>query len=264
MNDNLPAFDPDAQRRPAGPDRVDITLTDVSLRLTGREVLSSIGARLRGGDVIAVTGPNGAGKSTLLGVLAGLHPGYLGEVSIDGARPGTDPARRRTGLLPTPPPLYDYLSVAEHLELLARLWQVPPDLPDRLERARLTELAARPAGQLSLGQRQRLALALVTFHEPRLLLLDEPFNGLDRDSAQSLAAAIRRHSVGGGVTVVATHLLESLEGVATRLLYLHEGRLLHDLPVAAGRLAALVDRVRVELAEDDEPVPEARLATAGQ
>ena len=206
-----------------------IILDDLGVTLTGTEVLSGITGTIRPGDYVWLSGPNGAGKSTLLRCLAGLVGPSHGTVSVWGAESGSPQARSHVGYLPDTPLLYDVMTPREHLDFLAELWGTDADLTSALERFRLDGIADRYARELSLGQRQRLALAVATFHQPRVLLLDEPFNGLDADTTALVTQTLRRHQLSGGVAIVATHLTGHTEH--NRHLRLDGGRLIEEIAV---------------------------------
>ncbi|MDQ2757953.1 MAG: ABC transporter ATP-binding protein [Actinomycetota bacterium] len=227
-----------------------LAVTDLVLRRGPAQILHGVCLTVTAGEVVCLAGPNGAGKSSLLDVVAGLHPLHSGQVEVLGSPAGSDAAKRLVGALPAAPPLYDQLSAREHLQLLARLWGLSDDRVDEVVASLdLGSLLEQPAGQMSLGQRQRLALGVVTLHGPRLLLLDEPFNGLDAGTTALLRDVVADCAAGGGVVLVATHLLDVLDGLATRLVYLHEGRVLHDVPVPlATHLSELTTRFGVEYA----------------
>lgn len=218
-------------------------------RAFGRlRVLRDVDLTLAPGEILAVAGPNGAGKSTLLRVLAGLMRPTAGEVRVLGrllTRDAAD-ARRTIGLLSHQSLLYDDLTLAENLTFAARLYGVPaPAAAARaaLEAAGLAERATDTPRRLSRGLLQRVAIARALLHDPRLLLLDEPFTALDAASADRLRAELRaRGSQGLGIVVVTHHLAEVWE-IATRVAVMVEGRWVCDEPVA-GPLAGFLPRYR--------------------
>jgi heme ABC exporter ATP-binding subunit CcmA len=178
-------------------------------RSYGRQrVLRGVSLAMPAGRSLAILGPNGAGKSTLLRVLgAVMHP-RRGRVSIYGDDPFTNPsARRRIGFVGHEPMLYGGLSVIENLRLLAILY----GLSDGLERAaRVCDLLGidRPAAlvrSLSRGGQQRAALARALLHRPTVLLLDEPFTGLDLGGADGLGRILREFCQDGGAILMTTH-----------------------------------------------------------
>lgn len=191
--------------------------------------LSGVDLTLRRGEVLLVLGPNGAGKSTLLRSLAGLLRPTRGSIAIDGrllTRDDPD-ARRPIGLLSHQSLLYDELTLMENLLLAATLY----GLPDARTRARAALAAQglehraddRPRS-LSRGMQQRAAIARALLHDPALLLLDEPFTGLDAVAGDRLRELLRVHCTAGrGMVIVTHHAAEAWE-LATRVSVLRDGR----------------------------------------
>jgi ABC-type multidrug transport system ATPase subunit len=184
-------------------------------RSFGRRVaLEPTDVDLDEGELVALVGPNGAGKSTLLSILAGALAPSAGSVE----------RRARTGWVPQRPAHYARLTALENLELFARLERVPA------ARAReLFEAFELPhdvqAGQLSVGNRQRLDVAVALLGSPRVLLLDEPTASLDPEQRRRLWATAAALRDDGGAVLVATHHHEELESHADRVLELVDGRL---------------------------------------
>ena len=190
------------------------------------------------GEALAVAGPNGAGKTTLLRLLAGLMRPTSGEVRLaDGRSPRDHDARRQVGFLSHQSLLYDDLTPLENLRFTARLHGLP-DADARTRRALdAAGLAARggdPVRQLSRGMVQRVAIARALLHDPSLLLLDEPFTGLDADSAARLRAALTAALAEGRGVVLVTHQLGEAWEVATHVGYLTRGRWAEIGPRPAG------------------------------
>ena len=187
------------------------------------------------GETVCIAGPNGAGKTTLLRAVVGLLAPTEGAVLCAGADVERDPAAQRSvGYVPQTPFLYDYLTAWEHVDFIARmrgLGDVHPE--ERLTAAGLAGRADALVREYSGGMRQRLALLLAELHDPPVLVLDEPFNSLDPNGAAQLAETIRDRRATGRSTVVATHLLGVMSGLATRLVVLGAGRKLADREVPA-------------------------------
>jgi ABC-2 type transport system ATP-binding protein len=198
---------------------------DVARRFGVQVALEPTEIEVRAGETLALIGPNGAGKSTLLALLAGaLEPSSGGVERVGGVR---------VGWVPQQAALYDRLSARENLELFARLEGEPE--PARVA-GRLLERfdvpADRPAHTLSVGNRQRLNVALALLGDPRVLLLDEPTASLDPGQRRRLWQTVTQLRADGGSVVFATQNLEELDLYADRVAVLQRGRLTFAGPTA--------------------------------
>jgi heme exporter protein A len=184
-------------------------------RFGAKRVLAPLDLDVADGDFLVVTGPNGSGKTTLLRVLSGLVAPSAGELEL-----GVE--RSELGLLAHEPLVYRELTALENLELFGRLYRVP-ERRERigmlLERYDLWEARHERAASFSRGMAQRLALCRTLLHEPRLLLLDEPFNALDADGADLLERELGMLAA-ERTLVVATHEPQRLDRLATARLAL--------------------------------------------
>lgn len=183
------------------------------------------------GEHLLLAGANGAGKTTLLRLLAGLTGPSQGHVRLDGEDPRRSlTQRRRLGLLSHQTLLYDDLTARENLAFFAALYGIDGQVVGAaLERVGLSAQADLRAGGFSRGMKQRLALARATLHEPEVLLLDEPFTGLDRRSARALAADLRqRADRDTTASVLVTHKVEAAAHIANRVVILRHGRVALD------------------------------------
>jgi ABC-type multidrug transport system ATPase subunit len=213
-----------------------ITVRKVSKRFGTHRALGDVDLKLRAGRVCALLGPNGAGKSTLLGILSTLVRPTRGTVVYGaGGREdaGDGPALRRAiGVLAHESLVYGELTAVENLRLYGTLYGVA-DLDQRIG-ARLDEVGletrarTRPARTYSRGMTQRLALARALLHDPAILLLDEPFTGLDRGGAAALTRTIGRARTDGRIVLVVTHDFEALAGVCDQVAVLRRGKLAVD------------------------------------
>ena len=202
---------------------------------------------LRAGETALVLGANGTGKTTLLRMAAGLLPPSEGEVRVGGVSPrGGSEARSRIGYLSHAPGLYPELTAEENLRFFADLHGVSEErrrIGALLEEAGLAGWEDEPVRVFSRGMIQRLALARVFLHRPDLLLLDEPFTGLDRRGAEALAERLARRAGEGGAALVATHRIEAAARIGDRALVLRRGRPARSVDLggagAEGRAAAL-------------------------
>jgi ABC-type multidrug transport system ATPase subunit len=217
-----------------------VSVRDVSRHYGRRRALAKVTLECRAGEVLGLLGPNGAGKSTLLAILATLLAPSTGEVVYgDRTSQAAGPMlRARLGFLSHDLHLYPELTARENLEFFARLYgldRVAERVAASLLRAGLTERANDVVSGFSRGMRQRLALERALLHEPRLLLLDEPFTGLDDASVAALVGRLRELRDAGRITVVVTHDLDVAEMLLDRVAVLRDGRLV-ALDEAHGRI----------------------------
>lgn len=196
--------------------------------------LAGVSLSVEPGDVVLVLGPNGAGKSTLLRCLTGLARPLRGTVQLAGRDVHADPAARASlGYLSHNALVYEDLTSRENLRFAAALHglhDVETRVDAALATARLTERADTPVRGFSRGMLQRLALARATLHRPALLLLDEPFTGLDVPAAGVLRAGLLAEREAGTAIVCVTHDPGELWEVATRVMILVGGRVVLDGP----------------------------------
>ncbi len=211
-------------------DFTEVAVRDVSRHYGRRRALSHVSLTCRSGEVLGLLGPNGAGKSTLLAILATLLAPSAGEVRY-GERTAAEAGpslRASLGFLAHDLHLYPELTAAENLRFFARLYGVP-DVPAKvsaaLDRAGLASRRDDIVSGFSRGMRQRLALERALLHDPRLLLLDEPFTGLDDASVAALVARLRELRAAGRILVVVTHDLDVAERLLDRVAVLKDGRL---------------------------------------
>lgn len=198
--------------------------------------LESVDLRVEAGEFVVIVGPNGAGKTTLLRVLTTLARPTSGKILIEGldlARQGVI-LRRRIGFLSHRTLLYGDLTAEQNLAFYARLYALP-DAPARigelLERVGLTARRHDLVRTYSRGMQQRLAVARAVLHRPSLLLLDEPYTGLDPLAQESLTALLGELSTEGCTVLLTTHAPERVHLVGRRAVILDGGRLIDDAPV---------------------------------
>jgi ABC-2 type transport system ATP-binding protein len=218
---SVPAAPLDVEREPepvavplAGTSRVDtaasgLIMRGVSRRYGPKTILDSVDLDVEPGASVLVSGPNGAGKTTLLRVMAGVITAHSGTVRLGGLDPDADRRayQRRLGLLsPGDRGVYARLTVRQNLEFGARIALIPrrsrqAAVERGIERFGLTELAERRSDRLSMGQRQRIRLALTFLHDPFLILLDEPSTSLDDAGIALLAGVVEEQMAGGGLVI---------------------------------------------------------------
>jgi ABC-2 type transport system ATP-binding protein len=201
---------------------------------------------LPAGQVVGLLGPNGAGKTTTIRMITGFTPPDAGRVVVHGFDMAGDSAsaRRRIGYLPESAPLYMEMRVADYLHFRAKLFGVPR--PDRMARVGkalaqcwLTEVQGRRIGQLSKGFKQRVGLAGALVHEPPVLVLDEPTNGLDPTQIHETRKLIRELAK-DRTLLLSSHVLSEVERLCDRVIVMAYGKVQAD-----GRPADLIERARL-------------------
>jgi ABC-2 type transport system ATP-binding protein len=219
----------------------------VTRRFDSVTALDGLDLEIREREVFGLLGSNGAGKTTALRILCGLIEPTAGTVTLGGRDVHADPlaARRLFAFVPDGAPLYANLSPRQHLALVGRLHGLDEGRI-AAETARLLDaldLGARiddPVGQFSRGMRQKTALACAILPRPRLLILDEPFNGLDAPTTAVFKEVLRGWADRGGAVLYTSHMLDVAERVCDRVAVLHAGRLigvgdLDELRAVAGQ-----------------------------
>lgn len=199
-------------------------------------VLRGVNLGLCPGELLLLLGPNGAGKTTLTRVLATLSRPSGGDLLLEGVplgRAGREQMRRRLGFLSHQTFVYGHLTARENLEFFGGLYGVPD--PGRaagpiLERVGLAAAARRRAGTFSRGMQQRLSLARVLLAEPDILLLDEPYTGLDPQGTETLTVVLDGLKASHRTLLLVTHELDACLPIADRVAVMVRGRIAADLP----------------------------------
>jgi heme ABC exporter ATP-binding subunit CcmA len=212
----------------------EVRVEDVARHFGRRKALSKISFTARAGTIVGLLGPNGAGKSTLLAILATLLEPSGGTVRYGSHAAATAGAalRARIGLLGHDLYLYPELTARENLAFFAELYGArnPGAAADRsLAHAVLADRADDVVSSFSRGMRQRIALERALVHEPRLLLLDEPFTGLDDASLAALVTRLRERRQDGAIVILATHDLDVAEGLFDQVVFIRDGRMVDRL-----------------------------------
>lgn len=196
-------------------------------------VVDGVDLCIRTETITGFLGPNGAGKTTTISLLLGLLRADSGTCEVLGLPPGHPAALAKIGAMVESPSLYDHLTGLENLEITRLMRDLPRAELDRvLKLVDLTRDAKRPVREYSLGMRQRLGMALALMGQPRLLILDEPTNGLDPSGIQDMRNLIRSLPKETGASVfLSSHLLAEVEQVAEDLVVIHQGRLRYQGPI---------------------------------
>lgn len=205
------------------------------------------------GEVLGLVGPNGAGKTSTLRCLAGIIPASAGSIRIAGHDIATDAiaAKRALAFFPDEPRLFDYLTVRQHLNFVARIYGVRDHeaiAQPLLDEFEIADKADQLPGELSRGMKQKLAIACGLLHGPRVMFFDEPLTGLDPLGIRRMKNSILNRARQGATIVLSSHLLHLLEEVCTHVLILKQGRKIADGTIAevAARFSNGETRVSLE------------------
>ncbi len=219
----------------------------------GRPVIGGLDLTIARGEFYALLGPNGAGKTTTLRMIGGLLRPDAGSISVFGIDVLNDTlaAKAQMAWLPDEPLLYDRLSPMEYLEFVAGLWRVDPTLAKARADALLDTLGLWPHRHercegFSRGMKQKTVLAGALIHEPKFLLLDEPFTGLDAAAARLVKEMLQARAAAGAAILLTTHILDVAERLATKIGILSNGMLVAEGDLAALRLHAGVGAANLE------------------
>jgi ABC-2 type transport system ATP-binding protein len=223
-----------------------IELAELARSYGGRPAVRGITLTIPAGEVFGLLGPNGAGKSTTLKMLATLLRPTGGSARVAGHDLVAEPneVRRVIGYVPEGAELYEALSGEEFLDLVRDLHRIPPATAEARRLALADAFAirqdlGRPMGEYSKGMKQKVLLIAALQHEPRVLLFDEPLDGLDVPAQEALKEVIRERATHGCCVVYSSHILEVVEKVCDRVGIVHQGLLValgppHELTAASG------------------------------
>ena len=212
-----------------------LELRNVSKRFSGITAVDSVSFSARAGEVIGYLGPNGSGKSTTMKLITGLIGLTSGQILFQGQLIQQDliAYKRHTGYVPEEPHLYTHLSGAEYLTMVAQLRNLPVKLAAHridglLQLFSLHNDRNASISGYSKGMRQKVLLAAALMHNPDLLLLDEPFSGLDVGAALILRSLIQELAGRGKAVLFSSHELETVERISSRIVILHRGQIVAD------------------------------------
>lgn len=204
-----------------------------------RQALVSASLRVHEGEGVALLGPNGSGKTTLLCLLAGVLRPDEGSARLLGQPTKRPKGRRALAFVPQDGAIYDGLSARENVELFGRLHalsgaRLQAAVGEALEAAALSSLAEVRAASMSGGMRRRVSLACALVHGPRLLLLDEPFEGVDHASRDHLLSVLRAAKARGVALLLSTHRSHEVSALCDRYLMMRDGRIVAERTVIEG------------------------------
>ncbi|WP_158582962.1 ABC transporter ATP-binding protein [Lysinibacillus yapensis] len=208
-----------------------ITVREVSKSFSNQRVLNKTSLTCQKGEILGLLGPNGAGKTTLIRVLNGVILPDSGEISINGYDPVIDghEIRKVTGIVTESAGLYHQMNAVENLAFFADIYGVKNKsrIYDLLRQFGLDDHKSKPIGTYSTGMKKRLALAKALLHEPSILYLDEPTNGLDPDGISMVLSYLKEYNYQNGTTVlICSHVLHQLENVCSSFAFLDNGHII--------------------------------------
>ncbi|SHF54860.1 ABC transporter ATP-binding protein [Dysgonomonas macrotermitis] len=207
-----------------------IEICDISKDYGKEKALNSISFSLKKGEITAFLGPNGAGKTTLMNILAGVLQPSSGKILYDNEDISANPVKikSKTGYLPEYNPLYEDMYVREYLEYAAAFYLPKKEIQGRvsemIETTGLKDEYRKKIGALSYGNKKRVGLAQALIHNPDILILDEPTNGLDPNQHQKIKALITEISP-SKIVLFSSHRFDDVEGIASHYLILNKGNL---------------------------------------
>jgi ABC-2 type transport system ATP-binding protein len=214
---------------------VTIAISNLRKSYAARLAVADLSLRVAPGEILGFLGPNGAGKSTTVKVLTGMLTPDAGTASICGFDVVKEPleAKRRLGYIPEAPVMYETLTAAEYLDLIGSLYH----LDARTREARAGELLElfgiaaernKRLKEFSKGMKQKVVISSALIHRPDVLILDEPFDGLDANTAMVVKELLRRFAEQGKAVLFCSHILEVVERMCTRIVVIDKGRLVAE------------------------------------
>jgi ABC-2 type transport system ATP-binding protein len=200
-----------------------------------KTALINLDLRVEPGEILGFLGPNGAGKSTTVKILTGLMPADSGRAIVAGYEIAAQPleVKKRIGYVPEQPALYDALTADEYLDVIGCLYHLEPSTARtrREELLQLFDLSAvkhQRLKEFSKGMRQKVVIASALLHRPEVLILDEPLDGLDANTALVMKELLRKLAAQGKTIMFSSHILEVVERICTRIFIIDKGRYVTD------------------------------------
>lgn len=210
-----------------------LQITNLTKRFGEQTALNDINLNIDKNEIIGLLGPNGAGKSTLMKSIVGALKIDEGQIIFHGkdiTKAETE-SKKNIGFLPENNPLYNEMYVKEYLSFVAEIHKIPKSrVEEVIELVGISPEKSKKIGQLSKGYKQRVGLAQAILHQPDLLILDEPTNGLDPNQIIEIRNVIKE--IGREKTVIlSTHIMQEVEALCSRVILIHQGNIIQDSPV---------------------------------
>ena len=195
------------------------------------QAVKGVSFSVKEGEVLGFLGPNGAGKSTTMRMITGFLPPTSGTAVLNGHDVLTDPiaAKRDLGYLPESAPSYRAMTVRDYLKFVAEVrGKGEGDVDEALKLAKLEDKAGQTIETLSKGYRQRTAFAAAILHDPKVLIMDEPTDGLDPNQKYTVREMIKDMAKKGKAIIISTHILEEVDAVCTKVVVISDGEVKFD------------------------------------
>lgn len=210
-----------------------LQITNLTKRFGEQTALNDINLNIDKNEIIGLLGPNGAGKSTLMKSIVGALKIDEGQIIFHGkdiTKAETE-SKKNIGFLPENNPLYNEMYVKEYLSFVAEIHKIPKSrVEEVIELVGISPEKSKKIGQLSKGYKQRVGLAQAILHQPDLLILDEPTNGLDPNQIIEIRNVIKE--IGREKTVIlSTHIMQEVEALCSRVILIHKGNIIQDSPI---------------------------------
>lgn len=248
-----------------------IAVTDLSKSFGSLKAVNQLSLLIEGGEIRGLLGPNGSGKSTTMKMILGLLKPDSGSISVCGIDVRTKPveARRAIGYVPETPFLYEYLSAAEYLDLVGVAYgldrtQRKKRIGELLQALQMDKHVNEVMSGFSQGMRQKIALISALMHKPKVLILDEPLNGLDPRSARIVKEILHRLAEEGVSILFSTHVLEIADAICSKITIINNGSTIaegtsQEIKTMAGLKSSTLEDVFLKLtgSEDTAKVVEA-------
>lgn len=224
----------------------------------GKKAVDGVNLEIQSGDIYGFIGHNGAGKTTTIKCVTGIYPFDEGEILIDGISIKDDPisCKRLFAYIPDNPDLYEHLTGLQYLNFIADIFDVPKDV--RMQRitsyAREFEIYSRlgeSIGAYSHGMKQKLAILSALIHQPKLLILDEPFVGLDPKASYTLKQILSQLCQNGSAVFFSTHVLEVAEKICNKIAIIKDGRIITSGETQAVKGEESLEEVFLELIDHE-------------
>lgn len=236
-----------------------LSIKNLTKKYGSKVAVDNLSLEIKDGEIYGFIGHNGAGKTTTLKSVVGILGFDAGEIEIDGTSIKADPlaCKRKIAYIPDNPDLYDYMSGIKYLNFIADIFGV--SAADRTERIRkyadvfeLTADLAQPINEYSHGMKQKLAIIAAWMHQPRLVIMDEPFVGLDPVASHKLKLMMRELCDNGGAIFFSTHVLEVAEKLCDKVAIIKDGKLIKSGTMEEVKGDESLEEVFLELADDEE------------